>query len=82
MLTVEIPGYGRLVLEHLVKRKAQLAEIVEAIRAVSKGKAILSLGVAGCILDEVIQEWRHIYWGRSTIRRSNLSGKPTARADS
>ena len=61
MLTVEIPGYGRLVLEHLVKRKAQLAEIVKAIRADSRGKAILCPGVAGSILDEVIQEWRHKY---------------------
>jgi hypothetical protein len=59
MLTVEIPGYGRLALGHLFKRKAQPIEIVEAIRAVSGGKAILSPGVAGCILDEVIQERGH-----------------------
>ena len=43
---------------HLVKGKAQPAEIVEAIRAVNRGEAILSPGLAGSILDEVIQEHR------------------------
>jgi DNA-binding NarL/FixJ family response regulator len=60
-------GQEQLVLEafrkgalgHLDKRKAQPAEIVEAIRAVGRGKAILSPGVAGRILDEFIQERRH-----------------------
>jgi DNA-binding NarL/FixJ family response regulator len=45
-------------LGHLVK-KAQSAEIVAAIRAVSRGKAILSPGVAGRILDEITQERCH-----------------------
>lgn len=57
-------GQEQLVLEafrkgalgHLVKGKVQPAEIVEAIRAVNRGKAILSPGVAGCILDEVVRE--------------------------
>lgn len=57
-------GQEQLVLEafrkgalgHLVKGKAQPAEIVEAIRAVNRGKAILSPGVAGRILDEVVRE--------------------------
>lgn len=57
-------GQEQLVLEafrkgalgHLVKGKARPAEIVEAIRAVDRGQAVLSPGIAGCILDEVIQE--------------------------
>lgn len=57
-------GQEQLVLEafrkgalgHLVKGKVQPAEIVEAIRAVNRGKAILSPGVAGCMLDEVVGE--------------------------
>jgi DNA-binding NarL/FixJ family response regulator len=46
-------------LGQFVKRKVQPAEIVEAIRAVSRGKAILSPGVAGRILDQIVQERRH-----------------------
>jgi DNA-binding NarL/FixJ family response regulator len=57
-------GQEQLVLEafrkgalgHLVKGKAQPTEIVEAIRAVDRGQAVLSPGIAGCILDEVAQE--------------------------
>ena len=44
------------VLGHLVKGKAQPAEIVQAIRAVSRGEAILSPDVAGCILNETVQK--------------------------
>jgi len=43
---------------HLVKGKAQPAEIVEAIRAVNRGEAILSPGLAGSMLDEVFQAQR------------------------
>jgi DNA-binding NarL/FixJ family response regulator len=46
-------------LGHLVKEKIQPVEIVKAIHAVSRGEAVLSPGIAGCILDEVIQERRH-----------------------
>ena len=46
-------------LGHLVKGKVQPAEIVKAIYAVSRGEAVLSPGIAGCILDEVMQERRH-----------------------
>jgi len=60
-------GQEQLVLEafregalgHLVKGKARPAEIVQAVRAVSRGEAILSPGVAGCMLDEVIQRQQH-----------------------
>jgi NarL family two-component system response regulator LiaR len=51
-----LDAFRKGALGHLVKREAQPAEIVEAIRAVNRGKAILSPGVAGCILDEVVQE--------------------------
>ena len=43
-------------LGHLVREKNPSAEIVAAIRAVSRGEAIISSGVAGRILDQVIQE--------------------------
>ena len=43
-------------LGHLVKGKAQPDEIVAAIRAVGRGEAVISSGVAGRILDHVIQE--------------------------
>jgi DNA-binding NarL/FixJ family response regulator len=67
LIVLNDDGQEQLVLEafrkgalgHLVKGKVQSAEIVEAIRAVNGGEAILSPGVAGCILDEVIQERRH-----------------------
>ena len=51
-----LDAFRKGALGHLLKGKAQPAEIVEAIRAVNRGKAILSPGVAGCILDEVVQE--------------------------
>ena len=55
-------GQEQLVLEalrrgalgHLVKGKTRPAEIVEAVRAVGKGEAVLSPGVAGCMLDEYL----------------------------
>lgn len=50
-----LEAFRKGALGHLVKGKAQ-SEIVEAIRAVDRGKAILSPGVAGCILDEVVQK--------------------------
>lgn len=43
-------------LGHLVKDKASPAEIVQAIRAVSRGQAIFSPGIAGCMLDEVARK--------------------------
>ncbi|MFQ5906997.1 MAG: response regulator [bacterium] len=53
-----LEAFRKGALGHLVKGKAQPAEIVEAIRAVNRGEAILSPGLAGSILDEVIQEQR------------------------
>jgi DNA-binding NarL/FixJ family response regulator len=41
---------------HLVKGKAQPAEILQAVRAVHRGEAVLNPGVAGRMLDEVIQK--------------------------
>jgi len=60
-------GQEQLVLEafrqgalgHLVKEKIEPARIVEAARAVSRGEVILSPGVAGRMLDKVVQERRH-----------------------
>ena len=43
-------------LGHLVREKAPPTEIVAAIRAVSRGEAVISSGVAGRILDQVMQE--------------------------
>jgi DNA-binding NarL/FixJ family response regulator len=54
-----LDAFRKGALGHLVKGKAQSTEIVAAIRAVNGGEAILSPGVAGCILDEVIQERQH-----------------------
>jgi len=54
-----LEAFRKGALGHLVKGKAQPAEIVEAIRAVNRGEAILSPGVAGCILDEVVQKQQH-----------------------
>ncbi len=60
------PGQEQLVLEafrqgalgHLVKGQAQPDEIIRAIHIVSRGEAVLSPGMAGHILDEVIQNLR------------------------
>ncbi len=60
------PGQERLVLEafrqgalgHLVKGQAQPDEIIRAIHIVSRGEAVLSPGMAGHILDEVVQNLR------------------------
>ena len=43
-------------LGHLVREKALPAEIVAAIRAVGRGEAVISSGVAGRILDQVFQK--------------------------
>jgi len=43
-------------LGHLAKGQAGAREFAAAIRLVSQGKAVLSPGIAGRILDEVIQE--------------------------
>jgi DNA-binding NarL/FixJ family response regulator len=51
-----LEAFRKGALGHLVKGKAQPDEIVEAIRAVNRGKAVLSPGVAGRMLDEVVQE--------------------------
>jgi DNA-binding NarL/FixJ family response regulator len=84
IIVLDDDGEERLVLEafrkgalgHLVKGKAQPAEIVEAIRAVNRGKAILSPGVAGRILDKVIQE-RH----RTAEHRASTEPDPCVKAD-
>jgi DNA-binding NarL/FixJ family response regulator len=54
-----LEAFRKGALGHLVKGKAQPAEIVEAIRAVNRGQAVLSPGIAGCILDEVVQKQQH-----------------------
>jgi DNA-binding NarL/FixJ family response regulator len=51
-----LDAFRKGALGHLVKGKAQPAEIVEAIRAVDRGQAVLSPGIAGCIMDEVVRE--------------------------
>jgi DNA-binding NarL/FixJ family response regulator len=43
-------------LGHLSRERAQSAEIVHAIRAASRGEAILSPDIAGHILDKVARE--------------------------
>jgi len=54
-----LEAFRKGALGHLVKGKAQPVEIVEAIRAVDRGQAVLSPGIAGCILDEVVQKQQH-----------------------
>jgi DNA-binding NarL/FixJ family response regulator len=49
-----LEAFRKGALGHLVKDKAQPDEIIQAIRAVSRGEAVLSPGVAGNILDEVV----------------------------
>ena len=57
-------GQERLVLDalregalgHLTRGKASPAEIVAAVRAVGMGEASISSGVAGRILDQVVQK--------------------------
>jgi DNA-binding NarL/FixJ family response regulator len=63
-----LEAFRKGALGHLVKGKAQPAEIVAAIRAVNGGKAILSPGVAGCILDEVVREHQ-----RKAVKYETLS---------
>ena len=45
---------------HLVKAKAQPAEILQAVRAVHRGEAVLNPDVAGRMLDEVIQKHKTV----------------------
>jgi DNA-binding NarL/FixJ family response regulator len=60
-------GQEQLVLEafrqgalgHLVRGRIQPAQVIEAIRAVGRGKVVLSPGVAGRMLDKVVHEQRH-----------------------
>ncbi|MBN1993565.1 MAG: response regulator transcription factor [Anaerolineae bacterium] len=54
-----LEAFKKGALGHLVKEKVQPIEMVKAICAVSRGEAVLSPGIAGCILDEVMQERRH-----------------------
>lgn len=51
-----LEAFRKGALGHLVKNKIQPDEIVQAIRAVSRGEVILSPGIAGRILDEVFQK--------------------------
>lgn len=51
-----LDAFKKGVLGHLIRSETQPAEIVAAIRAVSRGEAVISSGVAGRILDQVIQE--------------------------
>lgn len=54
-----LDAFRQGVMGYLVKGKSQPFEIVEAIRTVGRGGAILSPCVAGHILDEMIQRWQH-----------------------
>jgi DNA-binding NarL/FixJ family response regulator len=67
IIVLSVNGQERLALEafrkgargYLVKGKSKPPEIVEAIRTVSRGGAILSPGMAGWILDEISQKRQH-----------------------
>lgn len=67
IIVLSVKGQERLALEafrkgargYLVKGKSKPPEIVEAIRTVSRGGAILSPGMAGWILDEISQKRQH-----------------------
>jgi len=45
-------------LGHLPRREIRPDDIIAAVRAVSRGEAVISSGIAGRILDQVIQERR------------------------
>ncbi|MFL7792146.1 MAG: hypothetical protein AB8I69_08405, partial [Anaerolineae bacterium] len=45
-------------LGHLLRREIRPDDIIAAVRAVSRGEAVISSGIAGRILDQVIQERR------------------------
>jgi DNA-binding NarL/FixJ family response regulator len=51
-----LDAFKKGALGHLTRSATRPAEIVAAIRAVSRGEAIISSGVAGRILDQVMQE--------------------------
>jgi DNA-binding NarL/FixJ family response regulator len=51
-----LDAFRKGALGHLSRERTQPAELVHAIRAASRGEAILSPGVAGHILDEVARE--------------------------
>jgi DNA-binding NarL/FixJ family response regulator len=50
-----LEAFRKGALGHLVKDRAQPTEIVNAIRAVSRGKAIINSNVAGRMLDQIVQ---------------------------
>jgi DNA-binding NarL/FixJ family response regulator len=54
-----LDAFRKGALGHLSKDRIQSATVVEAARAVSRGEVILSPGIAGCMLDKVVQEQRH-----------------------
>jgi DNA-binding NarL/FixJ family response regulator len=64
LIVLNDDGQEELVLEalregalgHLVKDKASPGEIVQAIRAVSRGEAVFSPNIAGWMLDEVTRK--------------------------
>jgi DNA-binding NarL/FixJ family response regulator len=51
-----LDAFKKGALGHLVRSATRPAEIVAAVRAVNRGEAIISSGVAGRILDQVMQE--------------------------
>ncbi len=51
-----LDALGRGALGHLSRENARPDEIVAAIHTVSRGKAIVSSGIAGRILDHVLQK--------------------------
>jgi len=51
-----LDALGKGALGHLVREKALPDEIVAAVRAVGRGEAVISPGVAGRVLDQVMQE--------------------------
>jgi len=53
-----LEAFKKGALGHLVKEKVQPVEILKAIRAVSRGEAVLSPGIAGCMLDQVTQRYK------------------------
>jgi len=54
-----LDAFGKGVLGHLVRGRIQPAQVIEAIRAVGRGRVVLSPGVAGRMLDKVVHERRH-----------------------
>jgi DNA-binding NarL/FixJ family response regulator len=57
---------------HLVKGESTPLEIVEALRAVTRGESVLSPHMAGWILDEIVQEQQYQVVHKRRSKRAHI----------